>query len=102
MTVRGCTCGAGPMGLHDFDCPERYQVTFVEPGPLSVSSPVLEQTHEHTGTWTPEMRRKLSEQYVQARADGKLRALAAELGVDLYQLYSQAHRLGLSREIRRR
>jgi hypothetical protein len=61
-----------------------------------------EPTHEHRGTWTPEMRNTLRTEYAVAREDGKLRELAERLGVDLYQLYSQAHRLGLSREIRRR
>jgi hypothetical protein len=54
------------------------------------------------GTWTPEMKATLTSRYAAARDSGTLRALADELGVGLYQLYAQAHRLGLSREIRRR
>jgi hypothetical protein len=61
-----------------------------------------EPTHLHRGTWTQEMRTRLRAEYAAAREGGTLRELAAKLGVDLYQLYSQAHRLGLSREIRRR
>jgi hypothetical protein len=48
------------------------------------------------------MRERLKAEYAEARTAGTLPALAAALGVDLYQLYGQAHRLGLSREIRRR
>lgn len=61
-----------------------------------------EPTHEHKGTWTPEMKAALRAEYSQARDAGQLRELADRLGVDLYQLYGQAHRLGLSREIRKR
>lgn len=61
-----------------------------------------EPTERHIGVWTPVKRQMLIERYATARADGKLPELAAELGVDLYQLYGQAHRLGLSRPIRRR
>jgi len=69
---------------------------------LAPTSPAHEPTHEHKGTWTAEMKDLLRANYARAREDGSLRALATELGVDLYQLYSQAHRLGLSHEIRRR
>lgn len=65
-------------------------------------APAAEPTHLHRGTWTDDMRATLRAEYGEARAAGKLRELAERLGVDLYQLYSQAHRLGLSREIRRR
>jgi len=61
-----------------------------------------EPTHRHVGVWTLEMRNILLADYQEARARGTLPALAAKLGVDLYQLYSQAHRLGLARGIRRR
>jgi hypothetical protein len=64
--------------------------------------PEREPTHEHRGVWTPEMRETLRAEYVDARANGTLAELALRLGVDLYQLYGQAHRLGLSRMIRRR
>lgn len=64
--------------------------------------PGTEPTHEHKGVWTPEMKERLRAEYAQARESDQLRDLAARLGVDLYQLYGQAHRLGLSRQIRRR
>jgi hypothetical protein len=67
-----------------------------------VNDATLEPTHRHTGTWTEDMKQTLRTEYAGARQGGTLRALAERLGVDLYQLYSQAHRLGLSREIRRR
>lgn len=67
-----------------------------------VSAPVREPTHAHKGVWTPEMRNTLRAEYVDARATGRLHELAGRLGVDLYQLYGQAHRLGLSRAIRKR
>jgi hypothetical protein len=54
------------------------------------------------GTWTSEMKAILTEKYSSARDSGTLRDLADELGVGLYQLYAQAHRLGLSRHVRRR
>jgi hypothetical protein len=54
------------------------------------------------GVWTEAMKNTLRNRYGQARELRQLRALANELGVGLYQLYSMAHRLGLSREIRRR
>ena len=72
------------------------------PHQLSMNDTHLEPTHRHVGTWTDDMRATLRAEYATARQDGTLRALAERLGVDLYQLYSQAHRLGLSREIRRR
>lgn len=62
-----------------------------------------EPTSEHKGTWTPEMKARLRAEYHEARAkEGGLQALADSLGVDLYQLYGKAHRMGLSRTIRRR
>jgi len=61
-----------------------------------------EPTQEHKGTWTPEMKAQLRAEYADAREKNQLRELADRLGVDLYQLYGQAHRLGLSRQIRRR
>ncbi len=54
------------------------------------------------GTWTPEMKAKLTEKYAAARDNRTLSDLADELGVGVYQLYTQAHKLGLSRPIRRR
>lgn len=54
------------------------------------------------GTWTPEMKTTLTEKYAIAREARALQSLADELKVGLYQLYAQAHRLGLSRTIRRR
>lgn len=67
-----------------------------------IPAPTHEPTQEHKGTWTPEMKARLRAEYPQARESGQLRELAERLGVDLYQLYGQAHRLGLSRQIRRR
>lgn len=54
------------------------------------------------GVWTEAMKDTLRKRYGTARELGTLKDLAADLGVGLYQLYSMAHRLGLSREIRRR
>jgi len=54
------------------------------------------------GTWTDEMTAKLREKYIAARDGRTLQSLADELGVGLYQLYAKAHRMGLSRQIRRR
>ena len=54
------------------------------------------------GVWTEAMKNTLRNKYQSAREHGQLRELATELGVGLYQLYAQAHRLGVSREIRRR
>jgi hypothetical protein len=54
------------------------------------------------GVWTEAMKNTLRDRYGAAREASKLRELAADLGVGLYQLYSMAHKLGLSREIRRR
>lgn len=62
----------------------------------------LEPTENHRGKWTTEMCAQLRAQYVNARDAGTLHALAESLGVDLYQLYGKAHRMGLSREIRKR
>lgn len=54
------------------------------------------------GVWTEAMKATLRDKYPGARDAGQLRELARDMGVGLYQLYSMAHRLGLSREIRRR
>lgn len=54
------------------------------------------------GMWTEAMKNTLRDKYSRARESGQLRELALELHVGLYQLYSMAHKLGLSREIRRR
>lgn len=62
----------------------------------------LEPTDNHRGRWTADMCERLRKDYVTARDAGTLHALAEALGVDLYQLYGKAHRMGLSREIRRR
>jgi hypothetical protein len=48
------------------------------------------------------MTAKLREKYIAARDGRTLQSLADELGVGLYQLYAKAHRMGLSRQIRRR
>lgn len=48
------------------------------------------------------MKATLTAKYAAARDARTLQALADELHVGLYQLYAQAHRLGLSRQIRRR
>ena len=59
--------------------------------------------HDHpVGVWTEAMKTTLRDRYGSSRELGQLRTLADELGVGLYQLYSMAHKLGLSREIRRR
>jgi hypothetical protein len=59
--------------------------------------------HDHpVGVWTEAMKNTLRDRYGSSRELGQLRTLADELGVGLYQLYSMAHKLGLSREIRRR
>lgn len=54
------------------------------------------------GVWTEAMKNTLRDKYSAAREASRLRELADDLGVGLYQLYSMAHRMGLSREIRRR
>jgi hypothetical protein len=68
---------------------------------MSAAAPSVESNTSHR-RWTREMRELLLTQYAAARAANQLRELAARIGVDLYQLYGQAHRMGLSREIRRR
>lgn len=60
------------------------------------------ERHQRTATWTPQMKQRLVDDYATARAAGMLRELAISLGVDLYELYNKAHRLGLSKQIRRR
>jgi hypothetical protein len=54
------------------------------------------------GIWSLEMTDQLKREYATARAEGKLRELADRLGVQLYDVYNKAHRLGLSRAIRKR
>lgn len=53
-------------------------------------------------TWSDEMVETLKQEYPRAREEGQLRQLAERLGVELYDVYNKAHRLGLSRVIRRR
>jgi hypothetical protein len=60
------------------------------------------QQHPYKCTWTDDMKDTLRRSYVASREVGMLPELAQRLGVHLYQLYGQAHRLGLSREIRKR
>jgi hypothetical protein len=63
----------------------------------------FEVFQQQPGVWSEAMKNTLRNKYAGARQyRGGLRQLADELGVGLYQLYSMAHRLGLSREIRRR
>ena len=62
---------------------------------------MTEENHRRL-VWTPEMRERLRQEYVPMKDANRLPELANALGVDLYQLYGQAHRLGLTREIRRR
>lgn len=64
-------------------------------------SPIRWEDHP-PGTWTPEMKDALTEKYAAARDARTLQALADELGVNVYHLYAQAHRMGLARPIRRR
>ena len=59
-------------------------------------------TTERQRVWTREMKATLRANYPDARARDALRELAEALGVGLYQLYGQAHRMGLSTEIRKR
>jgi hypothetical protein len=68
----------------------------------NIETAAQEPTHEHKGVWTPDMKTALRQCYAQAREERTLATLATTLGVDLYQLYGQAHRMGLSRGIRRR
>ena len=61
-----------------------------------------EPTREHQSMWTPQMIATLAAEYSAAREAGTLSALATKLGVNVYQLYGKAHRLQLTRTIRRR
>lgn len=57
---------------------------------------------QRKGNWSPDKIETLKREYPQARDDGTVRELAERLGVETYDVYNKAHRLGLARRIRRR